>query len=79
MSEEKPDFNNDPDSGMTPPVRFTYKGHQVEIVPPDTKRLIGNYWQIKIKVVLKHDLLFSSSWMAADRAQKLIDQERGAD
>jgi hypothetical protein len=58
-----------------PPVQFTYKGHQVEIVPPDTKRLIGNYWQIKIDEVLKQDLIFSSSRVAADRAGDLIDQE----
>jgi hypothetical protein len=55
MSEETPHFNIDPDGEMTPPARFTYKGHQVEIVPPDTKRLIGNYWQIKIDGVLKLD------------------------
>jgi hypothetical protein len=78
MSEETPDFSIDPDGGMTPPAQFTYKGHQVEIVPPDTKRLIGNYWQIKIDGVLERDLLFSSSRVAADRAQELIDQERDA-
>jgi hypothetical protein len=74
MSEETPDFNVDPDGGMIPPAQFTYKGHQVEIVPPDTQRLIGNYWQIKIDDVLKCDLPFSSSRAAADRAIKLIDQ-----
>jgi hypothetical protein len=79
MSEETPDFSIDPDGGMTPPAQFTYKRHQVEIVPPDTKRLIGNYWQIKIDGVLERDLLFSSSRVAADRAQELIDQERDAD
>jgi hypothetical protein len=78
MSEETPHFNIDPDGEMTPPARFTYKGHQVEIVPPDTKRLIGNYWQIKIDGVLKRDLLFSSSRAAADRARELIDQGRVA-
>jgi hypothetical protein len=60
MSEETPNFNIDPEGGMTPPDRFTYKGRQVEIVPPDTRRLIGNYWQIKIDGILQRDLLFSS-------------------
>jgi hypothetical protein len=59
---------------MTPPSQYTYKGHRVEIVPPDSRRLIGNYWQIKIDGVLKSDLLFSSSRVAAARAQKLIDE-----
>ena len=79
MSEETPDFNIDLNGGLTPPVRFTYKGHQVEIVPPDTRRLIGNYRQIKIDGLLQRDLLFSSLRVAADRATELIDQERGAD
>jgi len=78
MSEETPDFNIDPEGGMTPSARFTYKGRQVEIVPPDTRRLIGNYRQIKIDGVLQGDLLFSSLRAAADRAKELIDQERGA-
>ena len=33
----------------------------LEIVPPDTEHLIGNFWQIKVDGVLKRDLLFSSS------------------
>jgi hypothetical protein len=74
MSEQTPDFNIEPDGGMTPPTQFTYKGHGVEIMPPDTQRLIGNYWQIKIDGVLKTDFLFSSSRVAADRAEELIDQ-----
>jgi hypothetical protein len=78
MSEETPDFNIEPDGGMTPPSQFTYKGHRVEIVPPDTQRLIGTYWQIKIDGVLKTDLLFSSSRVAANRATKLIDEGRVA-
>jgi hypothetical protein len=78
MSEETPDFNVDSDSGMTLPAQFTYKGHRIEIVPPDTQRLIANYWQIKIDSVLKRDLLFGSSRKAADRARKLIDQGRVA-
>ena len=78
MSEETPDFNIEPDGGMTPPSQFTYKGHRVEIVPPDTQRLIGNFWQIKIDGVLKNDLLCSSSRAAADRAEELIDQEQAA-
>jgi hypothetical protein len=79
MSKETSNFNIDPDGGMTAPAQFTYKGRRVEIVPPDTTHLIGNYWQIKIDGVLKRDLLFSSSRVAADRAQELIDQERSAD
>jgi hypothetical protein len=78
MSEETPDFNIDPDGGMIPPNQFTYRDRQVEIVPPDTQRLIGNYWQIKIDGVLQRDLLFSSSRVAADRARKLIDQGRAS-
>ena len=74
MSEETPDLNIDRNGGMIPPAQFTCKGHRVEIVPPDTQRLIGNYWQIKIDGVLKRDLLFSSSRAAADRARELIDQ-----
>jgi hypothetical protein len=34
MSEETPNFNIDPDGGTTAPGQFTYKDHQVEIVPP---------------------------------------------
>jgi hypothetical protein len=75
MSEETPNFNIDPDGGMTAPAQFTYKGRQVEIVPPDTRRLIGNYWQIKIDDVLQCDLLFGSLRVAADGARNLIDQE----
>jgi|HubBroStandDraft_3_1064219.scaffolds.fasta_scaffold52778_3 hypothetical protein len=33
---------------MTPPAEFTYNGHGVETVPPDTRHLTGNYWEIKI-------------------------------
>jgi hypothetical protein len=69
-----PKFNIDADGGMIAPAQFTYRDHRVEIVPPDTQHLIGNYWQIKIDSVLKDDLLFSSSRKAANRARKLIDQ-----
>jgi hypothetical protein len=79
MSEETPKFNIDPDGGMTVPIQFTYKGQGVEIVPPDTSHLIGNYWQIKIDGVLQRDLLFSSLRGAAAQAEKLVDQERGTD
>jgi hypothetical protein len=48
MSEETPDFNIDSGGGMTAITQFTHNGHQVEIIPPDTTRLIGNYWQIKV-------------------------------
>jgi hypothetical protein len=78
MSEETPNFNIDPEGGMTPPTQFTYKDRQVEIVPPDTRRLIGNYWQIKIDGILQAQLLFSSLRVAVDRAVELIDQERSA-
>jgi hypothetical protein len=57
MSQETPDFNIDPDGGMTAPAQFTHNGHRVEIVPPDTAHLIGKYWQIKIDGVLQRDLL----------------------
>jgi hypothetical protein len=77
MSEETSNFNIDPDGGMTTPAQFTYKGRRVEIVPPDTRHLIGNYWQIKIDGVLQLALLFSSLRVAADRATELIDQEEG--
>jgi hypothetical protein len=60
---------------MSPPTQFTYKGHRVEIVPPDTQRLVGNYWQIKIDGILYGDLLR----VAAERAEALIDQERATD
>ena len=79
MSEETSNFNIDPDGGMTAPTQFTHNGHRVEIVPPDTSHLIGNYWQIKIDGVLQRDSLFSSLRAAADQAKKLIDQERGTD
>ena len=81
MSEETPNFNIGPDGGMTAPAQFTYRGRRVEIVPPDTRHLIGKYWQIKIDGVLQRELLFSSLRVAvaADRATELIDQEQGAD
>jgi hypothetical protein len=60
---------------MTPPSRFTYKGRQVEIVPPDTRRLKGNYWQIKINGVLQRDFLFNSARMAANEATTLINRQ----
>jgi len=75
MPEDTPNFSIDPDGGMTPSGKFTYIGHQVEIVPPDTARLIGNYWQIKIDGVLQRDLLFTSLRVAADQAKKLIDRQ----
>jgi hypothetical protein len=77
MSEDTPNFNIDPDGGMTPSGKFTYIGHQVEIVPPDTARLIGNYWQIKIDGVLQHNFLFNSARVAADQAEKFIERQEG--
>ena len=74
MPEDTSDFNIEPDGGMTPSAEFTYNGHQVEIVPPDTAHLIGNYWQIKIDGVLRGNYLFNSARMAADEAKKLIDR-----
>ena len=59
--EDTPDFTIDSDGGMTRPVDFTYNGHRVEIVPPDTEHLIGNFWQIKIDGVLRGNYLFSSA------------------
>jgi hypothetical protein len=79
MSEETPNFNIGPEGEMTSPAQFIYKDHRVEIVPPDTRRLIGHYWQIKIDGILQRDLLFSSLRLAVDRATELIDQERSAD
>jgi hypothetical protein len=79
MSEETPSFNIGPEGEMTSPVQFIYKDHRVEIVPHDTRRLIGHYWQIKIDGVLQGELLFSSLRSAADRAKELIDHERSAD
>jgi hypothetical protein len=75
MSEETPNFNIDPDGGMTTSAQFTHNGHRVEIVLPDSAHLIGNYWQIKIDGVLQRDLLFSSLRVAADQAKKLIDRQ----
>jgi hypothetical protein len=79
MSEETPNFKIGPEGEMTTPAEFTYKDHRVEIVPPDTRRLIAYYWQIKIDGVLQSELLFSSLRVAADRAKELIDQEPIAD
>jgi hypothetical protein len=79
MYEETPNFNIEPDGGMTVPAQLTHNSHRIEIVPPDTTHLIGNFWQIKIDGVLQRDLLFSSLRGAADRAKELIDQERGTD
>ena len=41
-------------------LEWTYKGRRVEMVPPDTRPIIGDFWQIKIDGVLQRDLLFSS-------------------
>jgi hypothetical protein len=76
MSEETPNFNINPDAGMTPSGKFTYIGHQVEIVAPDTARLTGNYWQIKIDGVLQHNFLFNSARVAADQAEKFIERQQ---
>jgi hypothetical protein len=64
-----------PDSGMTLPAKFTYTGHQVEIVPPDSTQLIGKHWQIKIDGVLQRNFLFTSARVATDQAGKFIDRE----
>jgi hypothetical protein len=56
-----------------PPAEFTYNGHKVEIVPPDTEHLIGNFWQIKIDGVIRGNYLFSSARIAEEEAIKLID------
>jgi hypothetical protein len=78
MSEETPNFNIEPEGEMTAPAEFIYQDHRVEVVPPD-RRLIGNYWRMKIDGVLQRDLVFSSSRVAADRAKELIDKDRSAD
>jgi len=70
---DTPDFNIEPDGAMIPPAEFTYSGHRVAIVPPDTAHFIGNYWQIKIDGVIRGNFLFSSARMAAEEAKKLID------
>ena len=57
---------------MTPPAQFASKVQRIEIVSSDTKRLIGNYWQIKIDGVPKRDLLFSSSRAADDTSTALL-------
>jgi hypothetical protein len=71
--EDTPDFTIDPDGGLTRPVDFSYNGHRVEIMPPDTAHLIGNFWQFKIDGVIRGNYLFSSARMAQEEATKLID------
>ena len=71
--EDTPDFNIDAEGEITRSAGFTYNGHRVEMVPPDTARLIGNFWQIKIDGVIRGNYLFSSARLAADEAIKLID------
>jgi hypothetical protein len=71
MPEETPNFNINPDTGMTPATEFTYCGRRVEIVSPDTAHLI---WQIKIDGVLRGNYVFSTAREAADEARKLIDR-----
>ena len=68
-------FEDTTEDGMTAPAQFTHNGHQVEIVPPDTARLIGNYWQIKIDGILQHNFLFNSARVAADQAEKFIERQ----
>jgi hypothetical protein len=75
MSGDTPDFSIEPEGGMIPPSQFTYNGHQVEIVPPDTVHLIGKYWQIKIDGVLQRDFLFNSARAASNEAKTLIDKQ----
>ena len=75
MSEETPIFNINPDAGMIQSTEFTYSGHRVEIVPPGTAHLIGNYWQIKIDGILQCNFLFNSARTAADQAEKFIDRQ----
>jgi hypothetical protein len=63
----------------SPRLPSSLQGRRVEIFPPDTRHLIGNFWQIKIDGVLQRELLFSSLRRAAERAKELIDQEQGMD
>jgi hypothetical protein len=74
MSEETPNFNINPDAGVTPSTEFSYSGRRVEIVSPAAAHLIGNYWQIKIDGVLRGNYVFSTAREAADEARKLIDR-----
>jgi hypothetical protein len=74
MAEDTPNFSIEPDGEMTGPDKFTYKDHEVEIVPPDTAHLIGNYWQIKIDGILRGNFLFSSAQASAEQAKRLIDR-----
>jgi hypothetical protein len=69
-------FEDTTEDGMTPSGKFTYIGHQVEIVPPDTVHLIGNYWQIKIDGILQRNFLFNSARTAADQAEKFIERQQ---
>jgi hypothetical protein len=55
------------EKGLNEMRRTGNNGHQVEIVPPDTAHLIGNYWQIKIDGVLRGNYLFNSARMAATK------------
>ena len=73
MPKETPNFSIEPDGGMSGPDKFTYEDHEVEIVPPDTAHLIGNYWQIKIDGILRGNFLFNSARAAAEQAKRLID------
>jgi hypothetical protein len=68
-------FENTSEGGMTLPAKFTYTGHEVEIVPPDASHFIGNFWQIKIDGILQHNFLFSSARVATDQAGKFIDRQ----
>jgi hypothetical protein len=60
---------------MTSPAQFIYKGHRVEIVPPDTRRLIGTISKSRSSGVLQRDLLFSSLRAAADRRRNKSDAQ----
>ena len=78
MPEDTLNFSIDPDGGMTPSGKFTYIGHQVEIVPPDTARLIGNYWQIKIDGVLQHNFRFNSARRRQTKRRSLSSGNRSS-
>ena len=66
-----PDSIIEQDGGMTPPAEFTYNGHKVEIVPPNTEHLIGNFWQIKIDGVIRGNISLAQRERRGRRGDKI--------
>jgi len=69
MSEETPNFKHRPRWRNDRACPIHLQGSPRRDRPPDTRHLIGNYWQIKIDGALQRDLLFSSLRVAAERAK----------